>query len=179
METEFLGSDPDSIQCEALQHLHFSLQGSELLAKWFVLPSNKHCIQLCTVKTNRTGSPVISFTIEILVNFEWLLRIPQGILDWKNHPMLMQLPLHIKTVDDAMKIINEIDNAKHCDGIMIQNFISLSSNKKEGFFIVVVSFDALLYMHCSLRLPVAYVNCKMYCSVKAMCIIIDVTLFCL
>ena len=134
METEFLGSDPDSIQCEALQHLRFSLQGSELLAKWFVLPSNKHCIQLCTVKTNRTGSPVISFTIEILVNFEWLLRIPQGILDWKNHPMLMQLPLHIKTVSDAMKIINEIDNAKHCDGINDPKFHQLVIKHKGRFF---------------------------------------------
>ena len=43
--------------------------------------------------------------------------MPQGILDWKKHPVLMQLPLHIKIIDDVKKITGEIDCAKHCNGI--------------------------------------------------------------
>ena len=96
MDTE---QGPGSVHFEALQHLRLSLQSSELLGGWVVLPTKQHHIlQLCTTKTNRTGSPVISYTVEILVNCEWLLRMPQGILEWKNHPVLMQLPLHIKTI---------------------------------------------------------------------------------
>ena len=45
--------------------------------------------------------------------------MPQGILDWKKHPVLMQLPLHIKIIDDVKKITGEIDCAKHCNGINI------------------------------------------------------------
>lgn len=133
-EQEYLGSGPGSVHCEALQHLRFSLQISEVLGKWFVLPTKEHHIQLCTIKTNRAGSPVISFTIEILVNFEWLLRIPQGILDWKKHPILMQLPVHIKTVDDAKKVIDEIDYAKHCNGIDDPKFHQLVIKHKGRFF---------------------------------------------
>ena len=48
--------------------------------------------------------------------------------------MLMQLPLHIKTVDDAMKIINEIDNAKDCDGINDPKFHQLVIKHKGRFF---------------------------------------------
>ena len=43
--------------------------------------------------------------------------MPQGILDWKKHPVLMQLPLHIKIIDNVKKITGEIDCAKHCNGI--------------------------------------------------------------
>ena len=88
----------------------------------------------CTTKTNRTGSPVISYIVEILVNCEWLLRIPQGILDWKNHPVLMQLPLHIKTIDDVKKVTDEIDFAKHCDGINDPKFDQLVTMYKGRFF---------------------------------------------
>ena len=40
--------------------------------------------------------------------------MPQGVLDWKKHPVLMQLTLHIKIIDD---VTGEIDCAKHCNGI--------------------------------------------------------------
>jgi len=129
-EQEYL---PDSIHCEALQHLWFCLQSSEL-GKWFVLPTKEHNIQLCSIKTNRAGSPVISYTVEIFVNFEWLLRIPKGILDWKKHPVLMHLPLHIKTIDDAKEVIGEIDYAKHCNGIDDPKFDQLVTKHKGRFF---------------------------------------------
>ena len=133
-EQEYLGSGPGSVHSEALQHMRFSLQSSELLGKWFVLPTKEHHIQLCTTKTNRAGSPVISYTVEILVSCEWLLRIPQGILDWKKHPVLMSLPLHIKTIIDAKEVIGEIDDAKHCDGIDDPKFVQLVINHKGRFF---------------------------------------------
>ena len=40
--------------------------------------------------------------------------MPQGILDWKKHPVLMQLSLHIKIIDDVNNITGEIDCVKHC-----------------------------------------------------------------
>ena len=98
-EKEYLVSGPGSMQLEALQHLQLSLQSSQQLGGWFVLPTKQlDVIQLCTTITNRAGSPIISYTVEISINFEWLLQMPQGILDWKEHPVLMQLPPHIKTV---------------------------------------------------------------------------------
>ena len=99
-----------------------------------MLPTKEHHIQLCTTKTNRAGSPVISYTVEILVNFKWLLQIPKGILDWKKHPVLMRLPLHIKTIDDAKEVISEIDYAKHCDGIDDPKFDQLVIKHKGKFF---------------------------------------------
>ena len=45
--------------------------------------------------------------------------MPQGILDWKKHLILMQLPLHIKIIDDVKKIRGEIDCAKHYNGINV------------------------------------------------------------
>ena len=134
-EQDYLGSGPGSVHFEALQYLRLSLQSSELLSGWFVLPTKQHdIIQLCTMKTNRAGSPVISYTVEISVNCEWLLRMPQGILDWKEHPVLMQLPLHIKTIDDVKKVTGKIDCAKDCNGINDPKFDLLVTKHKGRFF---------------------------------------------
>lgn len=73
-------------------------------------------IQLCTSKTNHAvGLPVISYTVEILLNCEWLLRIPQGVINWKRHPVLKHLP--VSTIDDIKEVTDTIDYSKHCPGI--------------------------------------------------------------
>ena len=56
--------------------------------------------------------------------------MPQGILDWKKHPVLMQLPLHIKIIDDVKKITGEIDCAKHA----MESMIQLVTKHKGRFF---------------------------------------------
>ena len=135
MEQEYLGSGPGSVQLEALQHFRLSLQSSQLLGGWFVLPTKQlDVIQLCTTSINRVGSPIISYTVEISINFEWLLQMPQGILDWKEHPVLMQLPPHMKTVDDVKKVTGEIDCVKHCSGINDPKFDQLVTKHKGRFF---------------------------------------------
>ena len=68
--------------------------------------------------------------------------------------MLMQLPLHIKTVDDAKKIIDEIDYAKHCDGINDPKFHQLVIKHKGRFFDHCGKLGCF-FMHCSLRQLVA------------------------
>lgn len=148
-EQEYLGSGPSSVQFEALQHFRLSLQSSKLLDGWFVLPARQlDVIQICTTKTNRAGSPFISFTIEILVNCEWLLRMPHGVLDWKVHPVFMHLPLHVKTVDDVEKVTGEIDCAKYCNGIDDPKFDQLVTKHKGRFFDVSgkITFNHYFYI---------------------------------
>ena len=89
-------------------------------------------IQLCTYKTNAVGSPVISYTVEILLNGEWLLRIPPGVINWKRHPVLKHLPVSISTIDDVKEFTDTIDYSKHCP------LIYLLQITKENFLIVLV-----------------------------------------
>lgn len=46
----------------------------------------------------------------------------------------MQLPLHIKTIDNAKEVTDEIDYAKHCNGIDDPKFQQLVMKHKGKFF---------------------------------------------
>ena len=137
MDTEqtCLNFDLGSEHFETFQNLQRSLQQLDMLHKWFVLPSE--CIdkiQLCTCNVNAVGSPVICYTIEILLNCEWLLRIPQGVIQWKSHPVLKDLPVFINSINDVREVTDTIDYAKHCPGINDGKYNSLVASHKGKFY---------------------------------------------
>jgi len=90
--------------------------------------------QLCTRETNRVGSPVISYTIEIMQNRQLCLRIPQGVVNWKTHPVLKELPAVIASPDDVKEIVETMNYSKHCQGINDEKFNLLLIKHNDKFF---------------------------------------------
>ena len=65
----------ESCNQQSLSMLRYCLQHGEPIAKWFVLPTEDTSkIYLCTYNFNIALSPVVTFTVEILCNHEWVLR---------------------------------------------------------------------------------------------------------
>lgn len=95
---------------------------------------NPDIIQLCTSETNCAGSPVITYTIEIMKNCQWLLRIPQGVIHWKVHPPLKELPVSVSTINDVKEIVETINYSKLCPGINDEKFNILLAKHKGRFF---------------------------------------------
>jgi len=93
-----------------------------------------YLIQLCTHETNQVGSPVISYTIDIMQNCQWCLQIPQGVINWKTHPVLKDLPAVITTPDDVKEIVETINYFKRCRGINDKKFNSLLIKHNDKFF---------------------------------------------
>ena len=121
---------------DAFRALQNSLQTcSSILEGWFILPNcRRDVIQLCTHETNRVGSPVISFTIEIMQNCQWCLRIPQGVINWKTNPVLKELSSVITTPDDVKEVVETINYSKRCRGINEEKFNPLLTKHNGRFF---------------------------------------------
>ena len=60
---------------------------------------------------------MINYTIEILLDHHWALRIPQGVISWQNHPVLKELPVFVNSLDDLKKIAETITFSKRCPEI--------------------------------------------------------------
>ena len=128
----YLNLDFGSVLHEAFQSFQQSLRQSNLLHRWFVLPSK--CvdkIQLCTCNVNAVGSLVITHTVEILLNREWLLRIAQGVIHWKS---FKELPVFLNTINDVKEVTYTIDCAKHCPGINGARYNLLVASHKGKFY---------------------------------------------
>ena len=119
------GGSAEIQNVDSFQALQNSLQTYSLILQgWFILPnSHSDVIKLCTHETNRVGSPVISYTIEIMQNCQWCLRIPQGVISWKTHPVLKELPAVITAPNDVKEIVETINYSKRCHGINNEKFI--------------------------------------------------------
>ena len=123
-----------SFNQQSLSMLRYCLQHEELIAKWFVLPTEDATkIYLCTYNFNIALSPVITFTVEILCNHEWVLRIPYGALNWRSHPVFKELPVKLVSRNDVKAVTNTIDNAKQCEGISDKRFDILVTKHKGNF----------------------------------------------
>lgn len=120
---------------ESLSMLRYHLQYREPIGKWFVLPTEDASrIYLCAYTFNIALSPVVTFTIEILCNHEWVLRIPYGALNWRNHPVFKALPVKLISRNDVKAVTDTIDHAKRCEGISDNKFGTLVTKYKGKFF---------------------------------------------
>ena len=120
---------------QSLSVLKYSLQYGEPIGKWFVLPTEDPSkIYLCTYNFNTALSPVVTFTIEILYNYEWVLRIPYGALNWQNHPVFKEMPAKLVSQNDVKAVTDTIDDAKQCEGISDKRYDSLVIKYKGKFF---------------------------------------------
>jgi len=79
-------------------------------------------------------SPVITFTIEILCNHEWVLHIPYGALNWRNHSLFKAMPAKLISRNDVKAVTDTIDHAKQCEGISEKRFGILVTKHKGKFF---------------------------------------------
>ena len=128
-------TNDESSSQQSLTMLRCCLQYTELIGKWFVLPNEDASkIYLCTYTFNGALSPVITFSIEILSNHEWVLRIPYGTLNWRSHPVFKELPAKLISRYDVKAVTDTIDNAKQCEGISDKKFHSLVIKHKGKFF---------------------------------------------
>lgn len=119
---------------QSLSMLRYTLQFSDPIGKWFVLPSDDASrILLCSYSFNTASSPVITYTIEIQSSHEWVLRIPYGALHWKCHPVLKELPVTLVSRNDVMAVTDTIEDCKQCDGISDQKFGILVTKHKGRF----------------------------------------------
>ena len=75
MDTEQACLSAPSESVPTFLNLWQSLQHSDILnAGWFILPSNQNDVfQLCKSGINAAGSPMINYTIEILLDRHWAL----------------------------------------------------------------------------------------------------------
>ena len=125
----------ESCNQQSLSMLRYCLQHEESIAKWFILPTEDPSkIYLCTYNFNIALSPVVTFTVEILCNHEWVLRIPYGALNWRSHPVFKELPVKLASRNDVKMVTNIIDDAKQCEGISDKRFDVLVTKHKGKFF---------------------------------------------
>ena len=112
------------------------LQHSDILnAGWFALPSNQNDgFQLCKSGTNAAGSPMINYTVEILLDRHWILRIPQGVINWQNHPVLKELPIFVHSLSDLKRIAEVITLSKRFPGINDPKFDVIVRKHKGRFY---------------------------------------------
>ena len=119
----------ESYNQQSISMLRYCLQHGEPIMNWFILPTeDANKIYLCTYNFIIALSPVITFTVEILCNHEWVLHIPFGALNWRNHPLFKELPVDVKAGTNA------IDDAKQCEGISDKRFDILVTKHKGKFF---------------------------------------------
>ena len=113
-----------------------SLQHSNILkAGWFILPSDQNdVIQICQSGTNAAGSPMINYTIEVLLDHHWVFRIPQGVVNWQNHPVLKELPVFVNSVEDLQTTADAITFSKRCPGISDPKFDAIVRKRKKRFY---------------------------------------------
>lgn len=120
---------------QTLSTLKYTLQYSEPIRKWFVLPTDDTSnIHLCTYNFNAALSPVITFAVEIQFSYEWVLHIPFGVLNWKCHPVFKDLPIHLMSRNDVKEITDTIDDCKQCEGISDKKFDILVTKHRGKFF---------------------------------------------
>jgi len=113
-----------------------SLQHSNILkAGWFILPSDQNdVIQICQSGTNAAGSPMINYTIEVLLDHHWVFQIPQGVVNWQNHPVLKELPVFVNSVEDLQTTADAITFSKRCPGISDPKFDAIVRKRKKRFY---------------------------------------------
>lgn len=77
---------------------------------------------------------MVTFTVEILCNHEWVLRIPYGVLNWRSHPLFKELPVKLVSQNDVKAVTDTIGDAKQCEGISDKSFDSLVTKHKGKVF---------------------------------------------
>ena len=81
---------------------------------------------------NSTGSPIITFTLEIHPTHEWQLQIQSGILP-KEHHILQCLPVFLRSVSEVRQVTNVIDNCMFYKGICDAKYQPLIIKHKGQF----------------------------------------------